>query len=139
MISLKLTGIERLNKAMKDKNKALTSGVDAELTASVLEINAVQKQRAPVDFGLLRSSLKTEVNKNLDKSIVSTGPGSSYAPYQEFGTGGLVSIPAELTEEAAQFKGKGIRKVNMRAQPFFFAPAFEEWPKFVKRVKDMLK
>lgn len=131
--------MDRLNKAINDKNKALTDGLDAELTASVLEINAVQKQRAPVDFGLLRSSLKTEVNKPLEKTIVSTGTGSSYAPYQEFGTGGLVSIPSELTEEAAQFKGKGIRKVNMRAQPFFFAPAFEEWPKFVKRVKDMLK
>lgn len=139
MISLKLTGLDRLNKAIKDKNKALISGVDMELTATALEINNKQKQRAPVDFGTLRSSLKAEVDKPLDKSLVSTGPGSSYAPYQEFGTGGLVSIPPELTDEAAQFKGRGVRKVNMRAQPFFFGPAFEEWPKFVKRVKDMLK
>lgn len=139
MISLKLTGIERLNKAIKDKNKALTTELDFELTASVRQINLVQQQRVPVDKGNLKSSLKVYDKEFLDKTIVSTGAGSSYAPYQEFGTGGLVSIPAELTEEAAQFKGKGIRKVNMRAQPFFFAPAFEEWPKFVKRVKDMLK
>lgn len=139
MISIKLTGVERLNKAIKEKNKALTDGVDAELTATTLDINKLQKIRVPKDNGFLSSSLKPDVDSYLTKTIVSTGQGSSYAPYQEFGTGGLVSIPAELTEEAAQFKGKGIRKVNMRAQPFFFAPAFEEWPKFVKRVKDMLK
>jgi len=63
--------------------------------------------------------------------------GVNYAPYIEFGTGGLVSIPAGLEEEAIVFKGAGLRKINMRAQPFFFRPAFEEFKKMVERLKKL--
>ena len=41
----------------------------------------------------------------------------------EFGTGGLVEVPEELKEVAAQFKGKGIKKINIQARPFLY-PAF---------------
>lgn len=139
MISIRLSGMDKLQAAIKAKDKAFTDGVDKEMTATVLNINRQQKRMAPVDKGLLRSSLNVETGTYLDKTIVSTGPGSSYAPYQEFGTGGLVSVPQGLEEEAAQFKGKGIRQVNIRAHPFFFPPFFAEKPKFIKRIKDLLK
>ncbi len=49
-----------------------------------------------------------------------------------------MTIPAGLEEVAAQFKGAGIRRVNMHAQPFFFWPAFQEWAKMIERIKKMI-
>jgi HK97 gp10 family phage protein len=139
MITVSLKGIEGLQAAINKKEKALIVGVDSEMAGSIATINAQQKRMAPVDSGLLRSSLNQVKIAPLDYSILSIGPGSSYAPYQEFGTGGLVSIPEGLEEEAAQFKGAGIRKVNMKAQPFFFPPLFMEKPKLIKRILELLK
>lgn len=50
---------------------------------------------------------------------------AKYSPYVEFGTGGRVDLK-ELTllgipeSYASQFKGKGIKKVNLPSRPFFF-------------------
>jgi hypothetical protein len=139
MIKVSLSGIKGLEKALKSKSEALTKAIDMEIKASVIEINQQQKTLAPVDFGALRSSLKWAKTAPMTFEIVSSGAGSSYAPYQEFGTGGLVSIPAGLEDVAIQYKGKGGRQINMRPQPFFFAPAFAEWNKLKKRIENMLK
>lgn len=138
MISLSLSGLKGLQKAIKDKESALTKGIDAQMAASVSKINTEQKTLAPYDFGLLRSSIKEVRNTALDYTLMTDGPGSSYAPYQEFGTGGLVTIPQGLEDEAAKFKGKGKRQINMRPQPFFFAPAFKEFRELKKRIQQLL-
>ncbi len=139
MIRVSLSGTKALEASLKKLDVGLTKGIEAEIKASAVVINAEQKQLAPVDFGVLRSSLKWAKVSPLFFEIVSTGPGSSYAPYQEFGTGGLATIPAGLEAEAALYKGSGKRNINMRAQPFFFAPAFREWKELVKRIEIMLK
>ena len=138
MISLDLKGVKGLQKAIKDKESALTKGIDAQMAATVEDINAQQQALVPVDFGTLKSSLRFTRNTALDYTIASSGAGSSYAPYQEFGTGGLTVIPQGLEKEASQFKGKGGRQVNMRPQPFFFAPAFKEFRELKKRIEQLL-
>lgn len=138
MISVNLLGMNKVQEAIKRKDKALNAALSAEISATLTEINNKQKQLAPVDKGFLRSSLHVVKVTPLDQGIISSGPGSSYAPYQEFGTGGLVDIPQGLEAEASQFKGKIGRQVNMRAQPFFFPPFFEEKPKFLDRVEKLI-
>ena len=139
MITLELKGFDNVLKSLSDKEKALTKEVDAEMAAFCFDVNKIQKTLVPVDKGFLRSSLKVRKESVLNYNIVSEGQGSQYAPYQEFGTGGLVNVPVGLEDEAIIWKGAGIRKVNMRAQPFFYAPAFELWVKFVEKVKDIMK
>jgi HK97 gp10 family phage protein len=138
MINVELRGMKGLKDALKRKGDALSKGVDNIMADSVANINAEQKSIVPVDFGTLRSSLKINKVQPLFYEIVSTGAGSEYAPYQEFGTGGLTVIPQGLEKEAAQFKGKGGRQVNMRPQPFFFAPAFREFKEMRKRIRELL-
>lgn len=138
MISLSLAGLKGIQKAIKNKESALTKGIDAEMAATVSDINAEQKALAPIDFGALRSSLKEKKNAPLDYTLVSTGAGSEYAPYQEFGTGELTVIPQGLENEAAQFNGRTGRVQNMRPQPFFFAPAFKEFRELKKRIQQLL-
>lgn len=138
MINVNLVGGDKLRKVLKEKGDALRKGVDAEMQKTMVEINAQQKALAPVDYGTLRSSLKFTKVAPLEYEIVSSGAGSEYAPYQEFGTGGLVNIPAGLENEAAKYKGKGERQINMRPQPFFFAPAFKEFKELRKRIQALL-
>lgn len=138
MIGVKLSGIKGLEAALKKKGEQISKVVDMEMQASVTKINREQKQLAPVDFGTLRSSLKFTKNKPMDYEIVSVGAGSSYAPYQEFGTGGLVDVPPGLEDVAAQYRGNKGRQINMKPQPFFFRPAFQEWNELVKRIQKLL-
>jgi len=42
-----------------------------------------------------------------------------YAPYVEFGTGRYVRVYSGYESYAWQFKGRGIRKVNLTARPYF--------------------
>lgn len=138
MIRVSLSGMDKLQKAIESKNKALIEGVDNELKATVMDVNAKQVSRAPIDTGKLRQSIGWEKEANLSYTMVTRGMGAEYAPYIEFGTGGLVDIPKGLEAEAAQFKGRGIRQVNMKAQPFFFAPFFEEKNNLLKRLQKIL-
>jgi HK97 gp10 family phage protein len=138
MIGLSLKGMDKLQKAIDSKNKALIIGVDNEMKATVMEINSKQISRAPIDTGKLRQSIDYKKEANLSYTLLTQGMGAKYAPYVEFGTGGMVEIPKGLESEAAKFKGRGIRKVNMKAQPFFFAPFFEEKNNLIKRIQKLL-
>jgi hypothetical protein len=130
-----IRGMEGVQAALNKKVDAITKGIDREMTAAALETNAKQAAYTPVDTGRLRSSNGFDVSKPLDKKLFNR---IQYAPYIEFGTGGLVTIPVGLEDIALQFKGAGIRQVNMRAQPFFFRAWFEERTKLIQRIKKLI-
>lgn len=79
---------------------------------------------APVDYGLLRSSIRRKLNQGSLSGLVMAN--KLYAPYVEFGTGSRVNVPGDvfkygITQEYLQsIRGKGIRKVNNRSQPYLF-------------------
>lgn len=136
MIRVSVVGTDKLLAALQKAEKKLQDGVNREMDAAVMEINAKQIAAAPVDKGILRAGNRYDISRPLNKVLYNK---VEYAPYQEFGTGGLVSIPDGLEAEASIFKGAGIRQVNMRPQPFFYRPYFEEIPKLLKAVENILK
>jgi hypothetical protein len=80
---------------------------------------------APVNFGFLRASIgRSFTHGSLQATVSAGGQGKgvnvNYAPYVEFGTGTRVVVPDDVKDYAIQFKGAGLRKVNNRAQPYFF-------------------
>ena len=108
-----------------DKMRAFESKtVSNELGKTGLEIVRLAKRSAPVDKGALKQSISTQ-RSGKSVNVVAA---ANYAPYVEFGTGGRVDL-TDMTElgipesYAAQFKGKGIREVNLPARPFFFSSA----------------
>jgi HK97 gp10 family phage protein len=128
-----------LQKALNDiakYGKNVQEGAKKEVLRTAYSITNKAKGNCPVRTGGLRSSLsvKSDVNELQAKS----GTNMHYAPYVEFGTGTLVDVPEGLKEYAMQFKGKGIRKVNLRARPFLFPAAESERPKFVERMQKIL-
>ena len=69
---------------------------------------------------------------------------AKYSPYVEFGTGRMVKLD-DLTKlgfpksYAAQFKGKGIREVNLPARPFFFVSVRKAVKERIEIIKKKIK
>jgi HK97 gp10 family phage protein len=107
-----------------------------EIGRTALEISRLAKQNAPVDTGTLKQSIRAEKKGKIADVVA----GAKYAPYVEFGTGGNVDltdmealgIPSSY---AAQFKGKGIKNINLPARPFFFSSARIGFNNLLNRLK----
>lgn len=91
------------------------------LTETIQNIETEATSMAPVDLGILRSSINGEVD-GLNGVV---GTNVKYAPYMEFGTGGLVDVPEGLEDYAIKFKGAGIKQVNIPPRPYLI-PAFKK-------------
>lgn len=117
-----------LSKSGADVKRAIAAtGIGIESKAKTFVT-----QKCKGDLGILRSSIMA--NYNQSGFGVRVGTSKDYAPYVEFGTGKMVVVPAGLESYAMQFKGQGIKEVNLPARPFLF-PAYEiEAPKFIERL-----
>ena len=108
-------------------DKAVDKALSDRIKLAVVNIHRKAVQAVKVDLGGLKNSIRMSFGK-----VASVYETAKYGPYVEFGTGGLVDVPSELTEYAMQFKGKGIRKVNLPARPYFFPAVFAEREAFLK-------
>jgi len=131
-----LTGIKEIEVALKKIDKQLTQDLSDEMNSSALTIASNAKRLAPVDMGFLRNSIGIEPSVNgLTYEVEAK---AKYAAYIEFGTGGLVDVPTGYEDLAILFKGKGIRKVNIRPQAYLI-PSFEtEKSNLITRIKKLL-
>jgi len=132
-LDIELKGVDELLRKLRERGENMSDIVDKEMTRATLDINAAQRRNTPVDTGRLRMGNMFDVSRKLDKELFN---GVEYAPYVEFGTGGLVNVPPGLEEIAIQFKGAGVRKVNLPAQPFFFRAFFENKEKMLQNIKN---
>tara|TARA_R110000744_G_scaffold299653_1_gene409042 strand:+ start:227 stop:658 length:432 start_codon:yes stop_codon:yes gene_type:complete len=126
---------KKLNNLRAFDKKTLSN----ELGRAAMDIARLAKQNAPVDKGTLKQSIKSE-RKGKTVEVIA---GAHYAPYVEFGTGGMVDLDDMLqlgipASYAAQFKGKGIKEVNLPARPFFFSSARIGFKTLLNRLKGEL-
>ena len=141
-VSFKIEGLDALIKRLGKLPIEIEKEVAEEVNASALSIqNKAKKSVAAnsTDNGTLLGSIQL-VSVLKDKRILYTvGSRLKYAPYVEFGTGGTVNVPAGYEDFAIQFKGKGIRKINLRPRPYLI-PAFEsEIPILRKNIQHVIK
>ena len=130
-----LSGLKDIQDALKDIDGKLRQDVGDEINASALTIQNSAKRLAPVDLGFLRNNIALVPIGDLTFAVEAR---AKYSPYIEFGTGGEVNVPAGYEDLAIRFKGRGIRKVNIRPQPFLI-PSYEtEKPKLIDRLKKLL-
>jgi HK97 gp10 family phage protein len=132
---INLTGIKEVENALKTMDKHLRQDVGDEINSSALKIMSDAKRLAPIDLGFLRGQISIEPVNDLTYEVEAK---AKYSAYIEFGTGGEVRIPAGYEDLAKIFKGKGLRTINIRPQPFLI-PSFEtEKPKLIQRLKKLL-
>lgn len=137
---MKIEGMDKLLKQLSEIGKEGEIRIAQTTEGTAAQIEADAKQLAPVDTGKLQQGIKKfEINKLSWAVFANAHNVAPYSAYMEFGTGGLVEIPDELKDQALQFKGKGIREVNLRPQPFLY-PAFVKGRKqYIKDLKEDLK
>lgn len=63
------------------------------------------KRNAPADLGTIRQNIGQITTVEGDKVSSRVFSAAPESPFMEFGTGGKVSIPADMAEIASQFKG----------------------------------
>jgi hypothetical protein len=132
---INLTGIKEVENALKTMDKHLRQDVGDEINSSALKIMSDAKRLAPIDLGFLRGQISIEPVNDLTYEVEAK---AKYSAYIEFGTGGEVRIPAGYEDLAKIFKGRGVRTVNIRPQPFLI-PSYEmEKPKLIDRLKKLL-
>ena len=138
-ILFRIEGLDALITRLGKLAPEIAKEVAMEVNASALAIQSKARRDVVVDNSTLRSSIQLkEINRG-DKIMYTVGSRLKYAPYVEFGTGGTVNVPAGYEDFAIQFKGKGIRKVNLRPRPYLI-PAFEsEMPILRKNIQNVIK
>jgi HK97 gp10 family phage protein len=102
------------------------------------KIEGYAKTNAPTDLGKLGQSIQAVKENDLNWSIEAGGILAPYAPFVEFGTGGLVEVPNELKEQAIKFKGKGIKQINLRARPFLYPALLRGREEYLQKLKKVL-
>lgn len=123
-IKINQKDLNELNRKLQFLKSVDSSILPTELGRTALEISREAKNIAPVDTGGLRQSITPVISGK----TVSVTVKKNYAPYVEFGTGSKVDLTDMLalgipSSYAAQFKGKGIKKINLPARPFLFNSA----------------
>ena len=138
-ILFRIEGLDALITRLGKLAPEIAKEVAMEVNASALAIQSKARRDVVVDNSTLRSSIQLKEVNTGDKIMYTVGSRLKYAPYVEFGTGGTVNVPAGYEDFAIQFKGKGIRKINLRPRPYLI-PAFEsEMPILRKNIKNVIK
>lgn len=132
-------GLNDLLSKIEALKKYSTQEVSNELGTIALQSARRAKRAAPNDKGNLRLLIESE--KKGKQAVVMSN--AKYSPYVEFGTGRMVTL-TDMQQlgipdsYAAQFKGKGIREVNLPARPFFFNSIRIELQKGLVRIQNKL-
>jgi hypothetical protein len=110
-----------LNKKLNKLKKFSKQEFSNELGRTASDIASVAVREVVVDTGNLKQNIiwgASKFNAHVEANAV-------YAPFVEFGTGGLVNTndaeklgidPAMIK---AMFKGKGVKKIKLKPRPFF--------------------
>lgn len=107
-----------------------------ELKGWADKTEADAKRDVPVDTGELQRSIRQGMdNEGLVQTV---GTNVEYSPYVEFGTGTQVDVPSGLEDYAIQFKGAGIKEVNLPARPYLFNNARRNFIEMVERLRRII-
>lgn len=125
-----------LRKFGPEVQKALAEAV--ETNAREMEMQAVVL--APFDKGKLRQNIQSVQVTKLTWEVVANFYGTApYSAYHEYGTGDYVDIPPGYEEIAGSYRGRGVRKVNIRPKPYMYPAAVRQEVIFFGDVSDLLE
>lgn len=121
-----LKNLKQVLKALTDFGEEGEEIIKFTTEAIAREIEADAKARAPLDKGDLRQGIKAEKISDKNWRVKTNATGKApYSAYMEFGTGGSVNVPEELSGIAATWIGRGVKRINLRPRPYLF-PAYQQ-------------
>ena len=127
--------IRQMQSFGRNTEKAIAQITEDNAQEIVLSAKNNARNLGVLDNGTLIDGIASGNKGKLNQVIFAK---EKYSAYMEFGTGGLVNVPSELKEVASQFKGKGVKKINIQPRPFLY-PAFVKGRlQYLKDLKDNL-
>jgi HK97 gp10 family phage protein len=135
---MQVKGINSVISDLRKFGKEAEKDIEAVTEQVARNIEKYAKQTAPANLGKLGQSIKAVKEKPLLWTIEAGGILAPYAPFIEFGTGGLVDVPTELKEVAIKFKGKGIKQINLRARPYLYPSLLKGRAEYLEKLKKVL-
>jgi HK97 gp10 family phage protein len=135
-----LKGLKDVLEDLQKFGEAMQKKVNDVTYANALELQEKAKQNAPFDLGKLKQSIQTIKLEDSSYLILANATGlAPYAAYMEFGTGGNVSVPLELADIAIKFKGKGVKKIDLRPRPYMYPALVRQRRIFLEDLKHLLE
>lgn len=131
-------GIDSVVANLRKFGKEAEKDIEGVTALVAQKIESYAKNSAPADLGKLGQSIKAHKINATHYRIEAGGTLAPYAPFVEFGTGGLVEVPEEMKEIAIKFKGKGIRQVNLRARPYLYPSLLIGRKEYLEKLKKLL-
>jgi HK97 gp10 family phage protein len=135
---MEIKGLNTVLSNLRKYGQEAEKDIEAVTEQVARNIEKYAKQNAPTDLGKLGQSIKAVKDTPLNWTIEAGGVLAPYAPFVEFGTGGLVEVPTELQEQAIKFKGQGIKKINLRARPFLYPALLRGRAEYLDKLKKVL-
>lgn len=123
MAKVRIKGISKTINELRKFGLKADKIISENIEATSQEMVQKAVSLVPKDFGKLAQSIQSVKVDDLNYRVEAGGGVAPYAPYVEYGTGGLVDVPKEFTEQALLAKGKGIKQVNLLPRPYMY-PAF---------------
>jgi HK97 gp10 family phage protein len=135
---MEIKGLNTVLSNLRKYGQEAEKDIEAVTEQVARNIEKYAKQNAPTDLGKLGQSIQAVKDTPLNWAIEAGGVLAPYAPFVEFGTGGLVEVPTELQEQAIKFKGQGIKKINLRARPFLYPALLRGRAEYLDKLKKVL-
>lgn len=137
---IKIIGVQAFGRSLARYAKKVPEETKNAIVSAGFAVEESAKRDAPVDLGALRASIKCRISDDgLVATITAGDPDAPYAPYVEFGTGGNVEIPKGWEDIAEQFKGKGVRQINIKAQPYLIGNFEKEEKALIKSLRELIR
>ena len=132
-----IKGLDKVYKDFAKLSQEIHKKVGLVTKANAMEISADARKKAPKDLGKLAQGISYEkVDDTFNYKIFAI---EKYSAYMEFGTGGMVKVPSELKEIAIQFKGKGVKEINLPARPYLYPAFVKGREQYLEDLEDLLK
>lgn len=130
----------RLDKLKSKSKVAVSTGIGKWKQGTENDAKRAAKFSQEFSKGFLRQSIQGGVT---NKSAY-VEASAKYAPYVEFGTGRKVDLShlekmGIKKSYAEQFKGRGIKDVNLPARPFLYPAAFNNLRFLLQYLKNEIK
>lgn len=102
--TITLTGWKEFEQKALDMTKILPSEMNTAARHAAQTWEQLADRDAPIDFGGLRRGISSHKIGTANWEVVSA---KNYSAFMEWGTKTHVSVPAELSDYASQFRGTG--------------------------------
>ena len=147
-VAVQIKGADQVVAFLRDLDKKTEGLIDDIVKVNANEAAAKAKgdakRRTGTDTPKNTGTLALSINvTQVRRMVYGVGTNTTYAPYQEFGTGKYAgsyvpTLPPTVRRLAAKYKGKGIRNVNIRAKKFLYDNVQDQIPRLLKDLTDAI-